>query len=147
MPCTGRYATAVQFAQTYQFGGVLTAAETTQIEAALDLSASNIHAVLAAANACSCALASWATTYLAKINCIEAAVLTNAPCIDPNLTVEQKRMLMDLAGKMLEAIRTGEIDVCEGATGKAWPALGFAEIGWDSSAIGQIIANRLARTP
>ena len=49
-------------------------------------------------------------------------------------------------GPCLDAIRTGAIELCEGETGKDYPAYGYAEQAWEEGTAAQIIANQYART-
>ena len=90
------------------------------IEMYLDMAAGNIHASLAAVNACDCTLASWATEYLKKINLLEAGTLAQCRCVGTNLTVEGRRLWLEWTDRQLELIRLGNIEVCEGETGSDW---------------------------
>jgi len=44
------------------------------------------------------------------------------------LSDEQKQNLLTWATAQLEELRNGNITVCEGDTGKTYPAIGWAEI-------------------
>jgi hypothetical protein len=145
MPCSGRYASAADFATLWHCGGPLTAAEQAAIEAALDLTVSDIHAVLAAQDACDCTYAGWATELLKKLNVVEAALLMNCTCGGARLNDTQRQMYMNWLNTQLELIRTGKLDVCNGHTGNEYPALGWAEIAWTDENAAQIIYNRTRR--
>ena len=74
MPCSGR------FASVDDYNNLLCAAvdlndpiAIADIERALDLAASDVHMALAAVGACDCTLASYALSYLKKLNVIDAA--------------------------------------------------------------------------
>jgi hypothetical protein len=83
---------------------------------------------LAAQGACDCTWQSWVPNYLAKLNIIEAAAFFMCTCAQPKLSAEQKNNLLEWATEQIKTIRDGEIAVCEGDTGKDYPAVGWAEI-------------------
>lgn len=145
MPCTGRYADAQAFADFWCLGYALSAEEQATIEVYLDLTASDIHAAMAQSGMCDCTLASWATNYLAKLNIIEAAAFYQCPCANPKLSDEMRMKLIDWASVQLDNIRTMEVDLCDGATGSAFPAIGWAELGLTEWSEAQIILNALKR--
>lgn len=124
---------------------LLTSMEAATAELYLDIAASDIHAAMAASGACDCNLASWAFSFLAKLNIIEAAVMYNCPCGQPKFSDEAKRMWLDWASTQLEAIRDGRIELCAGATGSEFPAIGWAEQGVTEFAQVKILANEMQR--
>lgn len=145
MPCTGRYATAQDFADFWCLQYVLSAEEAATIEVYLDLTASDIHAAMAQSGMCDCTLASWAANYLNKLNIIEAAAFYQCPCAKPKLSDEMRMKLIDWASIQLDNIRTMEVDLCQGATGSSFPAIGWAEMGLTEWSEAQIILNALMR--
>ena len=145
MPCTGRYATAVEFATMFCVGQPLTADETTYVEMMLDVAAADLHAAMAASDQCGCALATWATAYLAKLNSIEVAVIHNCRCVDPKLTDEQRQMWLNWLSDQMLAIRLGQIELCASETGSEYPSRATAEIGWTDWSEAQIIWNAQQR--
>lgn len=147
MPCSGRYATAAQFAAWWGLPTPLSAGEQAAIEATLDLAAGNIHAARAAVGACDCTLAAWATEYLAKLNCLEAGVIYNASCGNPHLEPTQRSEIMRMVSGELEKVRLNQIEVCDGETGRDWPAMGWAEQSLTDWAAARIILNRMMRNP
>lgn len=101
--------------------------EIAMIENDLDIVASDIHAALAASNACNCTLAAWAPVYLAKLNIIEAGVFHSCPCADPKLSAENKRTYLQWINDQMDKLRDGRIEVCDGASGSEFPAIDWAE--------------------
>ena len=141
MACTGRFAEAEDFAKLFCQDTPLSAEATVMIELLLDVSASDIHAAMAANDQCSCALATWAETFLAKLNCIDAAVIHNCPCTNPRLTDAQKQMWLTWLNEQLTAIRLGQLELCQGATGADYPARASAEIGLTDFSTAEIVWN------
>lgn len=119
--------------------------EIATIEHYLDIAASDVHAALASVDACSCTLATWATEYLKKLNVIDAAAYYRCTCGQPNLTDEMRTAYLEWMGSQLELIRSGEQDVCEGATGAKYPAGLWAEHSFNEMNAARIIVNRWAR--
>ena len=144
MTCTDSFATVNEFAN---FWGIdCTALEAqTAIEACLEITATNIHASLAAVGACDCTLAAWVLNWLKKLNIIEAGVMYNSRCGRPSLTDEAKRMFLEWTDRQLELIRTSKIEVCEGATGADFPSIDWAEQATTEFAARRIIINRRLR--
>lgn len=124
----------------------ITVNERAIIQMYLDTAASDVHASLAATGACDCALASWATQYLKKLNIYDAAVRHNCPCGSPTLSQELKSMWLDWINTQLGLLRKGEIEVCAGATGADFPAIGVAEQGVTDWTRAQIIWNSYLRS-
>ena len=111
----------------------------------LDITAGDIHAALAAANACDCTFAAWGANELAKMNIVLAGALHRCPCARNDLKSEERQPLLDWVTARLEDIRTGKVDVCDGATGSAWPSIEFAERSLIDFARREIIAKRIER--
>ena len=104
-----------------------TAEERTMAEHYLDITAGDLHAALAAANACSCTFAAWADNYLAKLNIIDAAIFYTCPCARPDISDEMRQSYIEFMNTQLELIRTGKLELCSGETGSDFPALDWAE--------------------
>lgn len=145
MSCSGAFATPVDLATMFVCGD-LTSEEQTSWQAALDLTAGNIHAVLAQTAACDCTLASWATNYLAKLNVLEAALLRQCGCGMSPLTDEDKGLYKAILDTEYERILTGQIDVCQDATGINYPAADFIQQALTPWSAGQIVINRIKKT-
>ena len=147
MPCTGRFATAAEYDAFMCTDLDLTDATVlATIELALDIAASDIHAAMAAVDACSCTLAAWTTTYLKKLNIIDAMVMHACPC-GRNVTEELRMRMLDWVGTQLENIRSGLVPLCEGDTAKDYPAWGSVEQGLTAWSRAEIMANAAARVP
>jgi len=115
------------------------------IEHWLDVAASDIHAALASVGACDCDLATWATGYLEKLVIIDAAAYYSCPCGNPHLSDDRKNQLLQWMSQQLTNIATGVIDVCQGATGSNWPAMGWAQQGFDPFSRAMIVYNDILR--
>jgi len=125
----------------------LTAAEISSIEMYLEVTAADINAALAATGACACTWQSWVWGWLAKLNIIEAAAFYSCPCGNTRLTDDQKANLLTWATAQLEELRNGNIVVCEGDTGKTYPAIGWAELNLTAWSEIEIIDNYDKRHP
>ena len=145
MACTDTFASAQDFASFWCFDCTSDDEEDT-IEGFLSLAAADVHAHLAAVGACDCTLASWATNYLKKLVVIEAAVIHNCPCGSADLTPDEKRLWLEWLDRQYELIRTGKVDVCDGATGAEFPALDWAVQGTTEFAQAEIILQRMLRS-
>lgn len=125
----------------------INAVERSTIENYLNITSNNIHAARAASGGCDCTLASWATDFLGKINIIEAGSFHQCQCAEPgqHLSDEQRRLYLEWSNQQLDNIRTGKIELCDGATGSEFPSVGWAEQTVTEFAKAQIIVNRGAR--
>lgn len=121
--------------------------EIASIEMYLDITAADISAALGAVDACSCTWQSWVTSWLQKLNVIEAAAFYSCPCGKPNLSDDTRQALLEWATAQLADLRDGKIAVCEGDTGKAYPAIGIAEIGQTLWSDAEIIEHYEQRNP
>lgn len=152
MACSGRLATADEL-RSSPFACLETpidagdaVAQTAMLEMALDMASSDVYAAMAASGMCDCALASWAPGYLAKLAIIDSVLLQNCPCVRPKtLSDEMRQAWLNWLSQQLELIRTGKIELCSGATGSEFPALGWAEQGVTIANTVKIISNRINR--
>ena len=101
---------------------------------------------LAASGACDCSLASWATDYLKKLNVVDAVAFHKCQCGRPNVTDDLRGVYLEWLDRQFELLRMGAIDVCDGATGANFPAIGWAQQSVTEFAaariiLGDIIAN------
>jgi len=119
----------------------LKANEQAQIETYLAIAASDIHAALAATGACDCTLSAWAEEYLKKLNVIDAAVIHACPCGRAQISEDMKGTWLEWLDRQFELLRTGKIDICDGATGAEFPAIGWAQQSVTEFAAGRIIIN------
>jgi len=125
----------------------INSAEIATINMYLDITAADIHAALAATASCDCTYQSWVTGWLAKLNIIEAGAFHSCSCGSTKLSDEVKQSMLEWANTQLENLRNGNLVVCTGDTGKEYPAVGYAEIAYDSFTTLQIIENAEDRTP
>jgi hypothetical protein len=125
---------------------LLTGIERSTIEHYLNVSASDIHAALAASGACDCTLASWAPAYLAKLNIIDAAAYYQCPCGQPSFDPGQQAGLLEWASNELANLRMMKVDVCAGATGSDFPVTGWAQQGTTEFARIKIIADDILKS-
>jgi hypothetical protein len=121
----------------------LTENQIATIEQYLEITANNIHASLAAVGACDCTLASWAEQYLKKLNIIETGAFHKCPCAKPDMSDEERRLLLEWSDRQLELIRTGNIELCAGHTGADYPSLGWASQTLTERTAAEIIANAI----
>jgi hypothetical protein len=144
MSCDARFANADDFQAVW--GCEVNSDYESLINRQLDLSASQIHAAMAAVDACDCTLAGWAEKFLKHLNCVLAALTLQGPCPCPNLTTEEIRIYGEWINARLAEIRDGTIELCEGHTGKNYPAYGVAEIATTEFAARRILENYYMRT-
>lgn len=123
----------------------ITANERAIITMYLETAAGDVHAALAATGACDCVLASWAETYLQKLNIWDAAVRHNCPCGNPGLSDDQRSMWLDWVNGQMGLLREAKIEVCDGETGADFAYTGWAEQGVTEFARTRIIANDILR--
>jgi len=147
MACTERFSTAQEFA-SFWCRDEMCDDDKRKIEAFLDIAASDIHAAMAAQGMCNCTLASWASEYLKKINIIDAEVIQHcmAACGWTSvMSPELRRMWLEWVNLQLQLIRTGEIELCNGETGKDFPYMGWAQQSHTDFQAAQIIWNDIAK--
>ena len=123
----------------------ISGADISRINFYLDTTAADIHSAMGASGQCDCTLASWASTYLAKLNIIEAGIFHQCPCNDNHLSEVQERMFLDWVTLEIEAITTGKKELCAGETGSEFPYTSWAEQSTTEFAAARIIANDINR--
>ncbi len=146
MSCQEVYATAEDYASWWcvEIG---CAEDEAVINNFLRIAASDINAALAASGQCDCTLASWALEYLKKIDVIDAAIYHRCSCARPQLTDEMRQAFLTWMNEQLALIRQGKLELCAGATGAEYPAIGWAEYSFTDYNAAQIIVNTQLRTP
>lgn len=151
MACSGRLATADELRSSSiacldtPLDAGEAVAQTAMLEAALDMASADVYSAMAASGACDCTLASWATEYVRKIAIVDAVVLQHCPCTRNLLSETLRPMWLDWVSQQLELIRMGKIELCAGATGSEFPALGWAEQTVTIANTVKIISNRINR--
>ena len=146
MACSGRYASAAQYASFWCIAETLSAQEQATIEMYLDIAAADIHAALAASGQCDCTLASWAAMFLVKLNIIDAAIYHRCPCGRPELTDEQKNAFLFWMNEQVAMLRSTKMDVCQGATGAEFPAMAWGRMALTDWATAQTYLDFLMRS-
>lgn len=147
MACTGAYATAAEYDTMMCSDLDLTDPDLlAKINLYLSIAASDIHSAMASVGACSCTLASWATTYLKKLNIIDAAVIQNCPCGN-TFSQEEKVMWIEWLNGQYTLIREGKIELCGSGTGSVYPAVGSVEQSLTEWTAAEIIVNANQRMP
>ena len=111
----------------------------------LDSTAGRIQIALQTVGACDCTFSTAGASFLADLNVRLAGIYHECPCGGPNLNIDEKRLYMEGAAGDLEAIRSGELEVCAGETGTSYPAVGSAAIGWTEFSQAEIIENKMRR--
>ena len=116
--------------------------EILRIEHYLDIAASDLHAAMAAANACNCSLATWASVFLKKLNIIDAETYYNCQCYGPKLSDDMRKAYIEWMGQQLSSIVDGTLELCSGQTGSKFPFVGWADQAWTDWNAAQIVANK-----
>ena len=147
MTCEGTYADLNDFAARFCDNEVQELYEA-QVCRQLRLAAANIKAALAQTDSCDCTFADWATDYLIELNCVVALVTFWCPCswirqADLESGGTLRAGWQEWADKQLDLIRTGEIILCDGETGKNYPAIGWAQYSFTERNYAQIIYNEI----
>lgn len=105
----------------------MSAEERVMIETYLDIAAQDVNIALEATGACDCALSTTGRAFLRKLNIIDALIWHHCPCGMPKVSDEIRQAHALWATEMLNQLRTGAWDPCQGATGADWPAVGQIE--------------------
>jgi len=124
---------------------LVTEIERGQIELALDIAATDVQAALAATGQCDCTWASWAATYAAKLNIIDAASYYQGKCGAIRFTNDQRANYLRWMSEQLNNIMLGRIDLCAGASGSDFPAVGYAQQVTTEFSRAEIIWNDIER--
>ena len=127
MTCSGRYASAEEYASLWCLDKPLNASERSAIEDALDMAAGDIHVARMTVGGCDCTLSSGALVYLGRLNLVLAAITRKCACAPVNLSDGERSAFLTWAQAQLDAISSGRLELCDGETGTAFPAFGWAE--------------------
>jgi len=125
--------------------------EISTIEHYLNVAAGDIIIALAASDQCNCNWASWALStgsnvgLLAKLNIIDAAAYYQCKCGQPQFSAGERDRYLKWMSSQLEQLRDGDLDICSGATGTNFPAMGWAQQGHSEFQMAQIIWNDILR--
>jgi len=113
------------------------------IDNALGIAASDIHVALLAQGQCDCAFAEGAEGYLEKLNIIDAAAYYQCPCSNPRMSDSQRQSLLLWVSTQLEALRKGELVVCDGWVGSATPYAGVIQPAVSQWIVADILLDRM----
>lgn len=125
--------------------------EISTIEHYLNVAAGDIIVALAASGQCDCNWSAWALStdttvgLLAKLNIIDAAAYYNCKCGSTQFSSGERDNYLKWMSEQLRQLRDGELDICQGATGKNFPAMGWAQQGHSEFQMAQIIWNDILR--
>lgn len=92
----------------------------------LRMAASMINQSIRAGGMADCTFNSDAADFLKTLNCLLCATVYRSP-VGPKLTDNERRMWMEEINLQLGLIREQQIDLCDGYTGKNYPAFGVAQ--------------------
>jgi len=123
----------------------LSGSQIASIENILDMVTSDITVALQSVGACDCTLSAAGTNLVRKLSVIEAGIFYNCPCGDTNLSDDQRAVLLEWMTTQLTNILNGTLELCTGATGANFPAIGWAEMAYTEFNANQIIINRMLR--
>lgn len=144
MTCSGAFATAEDYQKIFSCGD-LSSDEAGEIDDVLEFVAPNIHAVLAQTGQCDCSFASWAGAYLVKLNCLEALITGRCRCGLPHLSNEERAAIQEQLNLEYGRILSGEVDLCDEASGRNYPAADVIQQALTPWNAGRIVWNDLQR--
>jgi hypothetical protein len=125
-------------------------ANVVMLEGVLDKAVSPIQVSLLTAGMCDCTLEPASLSYLATLNIVSAAILPaclNCGLMRPDWPASADRKnWMDWLNQELSQIRKGEIELCQGETGKDFPALAWAEVNYNKFSEAEIWYNVVRRS-
>ncbi len=137
MACLEVYADAEAYAKWWC--RELNPTEQSRVEQVLKDVSADISAVLAATGSCDCAWAAWVPAYLRKLTVIEAAIFHKCPCSRARLSDSDRTQWLTWLDMQHALLRTGELIVCAGETGKDYPAGGYVEQPWTEWSAARIL--------
>lgn len=125
--------------------------EISTIEHYLNVAAGDIIVALAASDQCNCNWSSWALSsngtvgLLAKLNIIDAAAYYQCDCGQTRFSPAERDRYLRWMSEQLVQLRDGDLDICQGATGKNWPAMGIAQQAHTEFQAAEIVFNDILR--
>lgn len=130
MGCSSSYVTADEVAEFFCRGegyGATSEPTLDDVNRYIKKGAARINMALNATAQCGCTHDGYATEFLQELNLIATLLLIQCPDCSRRLTQEMREFYYTWLNEQLELIRTGQIDVCSGATTQDYPALAWAE--------------------
>jgi len=149
MSCQSSYTNAEEIASFFCRGEGYDADSEPSLEAIeryITKGAARINASLRMTAQCDCTFTGDAAVFLEELNIVAAALLIYCPDCSRRLTDDQKDFYNGWLGEQLALLRTGEIDLCAGATGIHYPAVGWAEQSVTEFAAARLVLDAQART-
>jgi hypothetical protein len=130
VPCSTTYTTADDLAEFFcRNEGYSAASFPTfdDVERYIEKAARRINLHLRATAQCSCTMSADATEYLQSLNLVGAALFIVCPKCNPRFTNDERRYWSDWLNAELTLLRSGELDLCDGATAVQYPHMTWAE--------------------
>lgn len=140
--CLETYTTPDKFTQ-YWFWA-FDEPDKTELPPLLRNAAGRINVNLKSSGQCSCTFPVESLNYLEELNNIAAGIMFNMSVV--RLSAEQRAMYNDYLNQQLELIRNGDLELCDGETGKNYPAWATTEIAVTPKNAARIILNRRLRS-
>lgn len=144
MACSGAFATSEDYEKMFSCGE-LSSDEAAEIDDVLQLTAGRIHAVLAQTGQCDCSLSSWGLEYLKFLNIREALINGRCRCGLANLSQEERVAIQEQLNLEYADILSGKVDLCDGATGRDYPAADIIQQALTPFNAGRIVWNDIMR--
>lgn len=145
MACLEQYGSPNGFAEFWCLAP-LSEDQDSEVRSLLKRSSVIVNQNIRAVGACDCTFNADAGEFLATINYMLAASIYNCRCVQAVTTVEHRQHWMRQARDFLGQILQGDIELCDGHTGRTYPAFATAERGLTAANRARIIANRIQRT-
>lgn len=132
------YATPDDF-QKYWFWDFGEGEEYEQLWPLLRMASSRVTSALAASDQIDCTRSDWGADYLKELTIIIAGVMFNSPAV--RLSNDQRDIYSQYVITALDGLTNGVVQVCEGATGKGYPAYETARYGLTDRNYARIVAS------
>lgn len=107
--------------------------------------ARQINVTLRATAQCDCTFSTDALEYLQQLNIIGASLMIVCHRCQPQFTDDERRYWGEWLKDELSYLRSGELDLCDGATAKQYPAMTWAEQSLTDFNIARIVYNDVLR--
>jgi len=130
MPCSTSYTTADDLSEFFcrnEGYGSSTYPTLSDVENYIGKAARRINITLRATGQCDCTLSADAAEYLQMLNIVGAALMVICPKCQPRFSNDDRRFWSDWLSAELALLRSGELDLCDGATAKQYPHMTWAE--------------------
>lgn len=117
------------------------------IENMLALSSADVTIALESSGQCDCTFSEASMNYLMKLTVTIAALVHNCPCggLNNRWSDAIKLSWLEWMERQLNAISSGDIVLCQGETGKKYPAMDTVPMGFTDRDIATLVYNRRLR--